>query len=113
MAFLPSKTKIRPERPSSGGGGRGPTDYWPGGGGGGGGRGGDEDLPSYREQLRRYRMLIAFGLTSVVMIFVAFTTAYVVRKAGGGIWDPVRNEYASDWVPTTLPVTIMLANTLV
>jgi cytochrome c oxidase subunit III len=113
MAFLPSKTRIRTRQVSSGGGGRGPTDYWPGGGGGSGGRGGDEDLPSYRERLRRYRMLIAFGLTSVVMIFVAFTTAYVVRKAGGGIWDPVHNEYASDWVPTTLPVTILLANTLV
>ncbi len=112
MAFLPSKTKIRPQRLASGGGGRGPTDYWPGGGGGGGGRGGDDNPPSYRERLRRYRMLIAFGLTSVVMIFVSFTTAYVVRKAGA-IWDPARNEYVSDWVPTSLPVAILLVNTLV
>jgi cytochrome c oxidase subunit 3 len=113
MAFLHSKTGVRPRKLSSGGGGgRGPTDYWPGGGGGGGGRGGDENLPSYRERLRRYRMLIAFGLTSVVMIFVSFTTAYVVRKAGA-IWDPARNEYVSDWVPTRLPVAILLVNTLV
>jgi len=111
MALLPSGTGIRTTKPSSGGGGRGPTDYWPGGGGGGG-RGGDDDPPSYRERLRRYRMLIAFGLTSVVMIFVSFTTAYVVRKAGA-IWDPARNEYVSDWVPTSLPVAILLANTCV
>jgi cytochrome c oxidase subunit III len=111
MGFLSSKTGVQPQKPSSGGGGRGPTDYWPRGGGGGGGRGGD-DQPSYRERLRRYRMLIAFGLTSVVMIFVSFTTAYVVRKAGA-IWDPARNEYVSDWVPTSLPVRILLLNTLV
>ena len=112
MAFLHSRIGIRTTQPSSGGGGRGPTDYWPGGGNGGGGRGGDDNLPSYRERLRRYRMLIAFGLTSVVMIFVSFTTAYVVRKAGA-IWDPARDEYVSDWVPTSLPVAILLANTFV
>ena len=62
--------------------------------------------------LRRYRMLIAFGLASVVMIFVSFTTAFVVRKAGA-VWDPARNDYVSNWVPTTLPVRILLLNTLV
>ncbi len=112
MARLHSRTGIRTSKPSSGGGGRGPTDSWPGGGDGGGGRGGDDNVPNYRERLRRYRMLIAFGLTSVVMIFVSFTTAYVVRKAGA-IWDPARNEYVSDWVPTSLPVGILLVNTLV
>ena len=111
MSFLHSKADIRTPKPGQGGGGRGPTDYWHGGSGGGG-RGGDDDQPSYRERLRRYRMLIAFGLTSVVMIFVSFTTAYVVRKAGA-IWDPARNEYVSDWVPTNLPVAILLANTVV
>ena len=84
----------------------------PGVAGGGGGRGGDDNLPSYRERLRRYRMLIAFCLTSVVMIFVSFTTAYVVRKAGA-VWDPARNEYVSEWVPTNLPVGILLVNTFI
>src|ERR1017187_4605781 len=111
MTFLHSRTDIRTPNPAYGGNGRGPTDYWPGGGnGGGGGRGGDDHLPDYRERLRRYRMLIAFVLTSVVMIFVSFTTAYLVRKAGA-IWDPARNEYVSDWVPTRLPVAILLVNT--
>ncbi len=113
MAFLHFKTGVGPQERLSGGGGRGPTDSWPGGGDdGGGGRGGDDNLPSYRERLRRYRMLIALGLTSVVMIFVSFTTAYVVRKAGA-IWDPSRNEYVSDWVPTNLPIVVLLVNTLV
>jgi len=112
MAFLHSKTGSRTPRPAYGGRGRGPTDDWPGGDGNGGGRGGGDDFPSYRERLRRYRLLVAFGLTSVVMIFVSFTTAYVVRKAGE-IWDPARNEYVSNWVPTNLPVTTLLVNTFV
>jgi cytochrome c oxidase subunit 3 len=112
MAFLHSRTSIRTPKPSGGGGGRGPTNSWPGGGDGGG-RGGDEHLPSYRERLQRYRMLVALALSSVVMIFVSFTTAYVVRRAGASVWDPARNEYVSDWVPTSLPVAILLANTFV
>jgi cytochrome c oxidase subunit 3 len=112
MSFL-SKTETRAPKPAYGGGGRGPTDDWPGGGGDGGGRGGDDDFLSYRERLRRYRMLVAFGLSSVVMIFVSFTTAYVVRKSGAGIWDPARNEYVNNWVPANLPVTILLVNTFI
>ena len=46
------------------------------------------------------------------MIFVSFTTAYVVRKAGV-VWDPARNEYISNWVPTNLPVVTLLVNTFV
>jgi len=110
---FPSKTEKRLPKQAYGGGGRGPTHDWPGGGGDGGGRGGDDDFPSYRERLRRYRMLVAFALCSVVMIFVSFTTAYVVRKAGGGVWDPAHNEYVSNWVPTTLPVTTLLVNTFI
>jgi cytochrome c oxidase subunit 3 len=112
MAFVSSKTASKTPRPAFGGGGKDPTDRWPGGGGGGDGRGGDDDVPSYRERLRRYRMLVAFALSSVVMIFVAFTTAYVVRKAGS-VWDPARNEMVSNWVPTTLPVTTLLVNTFI
>jgi cytochrome c oxidase subunit 3 len=77
----------------------------------GGGRGGD-DLPSYGERLRRYRLGVMLALASVVMLFVSFTTAYVVRKAGA-IWDPARNDYISNWVPLTLPLRILLVNTLV
>ena len=112
MGIADFKTGTPPTKPLNGGGGRGPSDGWPGGDGGSGGRGGGDDTPSYRERLRRYRMLVAFGLSSVIMIFVAFTTAYVVRKAGV-IWDPARNEYVSNWVPATLPVRMLLMNTVV
>jgi len=57
-------------------------------------------------------MGVLLGLTSVVMLFVSFTTAYVVRKAGA-VWDPASNNYVSNWVPITLPVNVLLLNTLV
>jgi cytochrome c oxidase subunit 3 len=57
-------------------------------------------------------MGVLLGLTSVVMLFVSFTTAYVVRKAGA-VWDPARNDYVSNWVPITLPVNILLVNTFI
>jgi cytochrome c oxidase subunit 3 len=97
--------------PNTGHGGRGPTANWPGGWGGGGGRGGD-DSPNYSERLRRYRLGLVLALCSVAMLFVSFTTAYVVRKAGA-VWDPARNDYVTNWVPLNLPVQILLINTLV
>ena len=52
------------------------------------------------------------ALSSVVMLFVSFTTAYVVRKAGA-VWDPAHNDYVSNWAPLTLPIRILLLNTFV
>jgi cytochrome c oxidase subunit 3 len=98
--------------PRTSGGGRGPTPGWPGDGGGGGGRGGDDHLPSYGERLRRYRLGLMLALSSVVMLFVSFTTAYVVRKAGA-VWDPSSNDYVSNWVPLTLPVGLLVLNTFI
>ncbi len=103
-------TNIREPKTSFGKGGRGPTANWPGGWGGGG-RGGDDE-PSYGERLRRYRLGLVLALSSVVMLFVSFTTAYVVRKAGA-VWDPAHNDYVSNWVPLNLPLRILLLNTFV
>jgi cytochrome c oxidase subunit 3 len=94
---------------SQGGGGRGLTVGWPGDGDGGGGRG-DDSAPNYQERLRRYRFGLVLGLSSVVMLFVSFTTAYVVRKAGE-VWDPATNNYVSSWIPVRLPISMLLLNT--
>jgi cytochrome c oxidase subunit 3 len=110
-AGLSHGISIRHPRTSQGGGGRGPTANWPGGGGSGG-RGGDDNIPSYGERLRRYRLGLMLALSSVVMLFVSFTTAYVVRKAGA-IWDPSHNDYVSNWVPLALPIRILLLNTFI
>ncbi len=104
-------TSIRDPRTSIGGGGRGPAENWPGGWDGGGGRGGDNQ-PNYNERLRRYRMVVVMVMASVVMLFISFTTVYVVRKAGE-TWDPARNDYISHWAPLLLPVGILLLNTFV
>jgi cytochrome c oxidase subunit 3 len=105
-------TSIREPRTSQGSGGRGPTVNWPGGWGGGGGRGGDDDHPSYSERLKRYRLGLILAMSSVVMLFISFTTAYVVRKAGS-VWDPAHNDYISNWVPLALPIRILLVNTVI
>jgi cytochrome c oxidase subunit 3 len=106
---LSPRSSIHDPNTSIGGGGRPPLDSWPGGGGGSGGRGGGDDVP-YRERLRRYRLGVLLGLTSVVMVFVTFTTAYIVRKAGD-VWDPTHNDYVSSWIPITLPLRVLLLNT--
>ncbi len=111
ISLMARGISLREPRASQDGGGRGPTANWPGGGGGGGGRGGD-DQPSYGERLRRYRLGLLLALTSVVMLFVSFTTAYVVRKAGA-VWDPARNDYISNWVPLSLPIRMLLVNTFI
>jgi cytochrome c oxidase subunit 3 len=100
---------VRHPKTSFGSGGRGPTANWPGGWEGGGGRGGDNQ-PNYNERLRRYRLGLVLAMSSIVMLFVSFTTAYVVRKAGA-VWDPASNDYISNWIPLTLPLRILLLNT--
>ncbi len=105
-------TSFRPPKSALGSGGRGPTANSPGGWDGGGGRGGGDDRPNYGERLKRYRLGMMLALSSVVMLFISFTTAYVVRKAGS-VWDPARNDFSSNWVPLALPLRILLANTFV
>jgi cytochrome c oxidase subunit 3 len=112
IAVVSRGISIRVPRTSRGGGGRGPTPGWPGNGGGGGGRGGDDHMPSYGERLRRYRLGLMLALSSVTMLFVSFTTAYVVRKAGA-VWDPTSNDYVSNWVPLTLPVRLLVVDTFI
>ncbi|MFB3917676.1 MAG: heme-copper oxidase subunit III [Terriglobales bacterium] len=89
------------------GGGRGPVDYYRGDGGGGG-RG--DGAPDYGERLRRYRLGLAVGLTSIVMVFVSFTSAYIVRQ-GLGTWDFTTGKYVHDWQKLPLPLALLLLNT--
>ena len=108
MATLNPTVDVKKPNVQSGGGGGGPVFRVPGEGGGGGG---GDSFPNFGEQLRRYRLGLAVGLTAVVMLFVAFTSAYIVRQ-GLGQWDPETNQYISDWVPLRLPIGLLLVNTL-
>ena len=105
--FTPTVTHPKPRL---GGGDRGPVTRYPGGGGGDGRNGGDS-APNYGERLRRYRLGLCVGLTSVIMLFVAFTSAYIVRQ-GLGTWDYKTNTYQLDWKTIPLPKMLLVINTL-
>src|SRR5213595_503615 len=78
-----------------------------GGGDGGSGPG----LPDYATRLRRARLGLLVALTPILMLFVSFTSAYVVRQ-GLPTLDPRTNQLVRDWIPVKLPA-LLLVNTLV
>jgi cytochrome c oxidase subunit 3 len=76
--------------------------------------GGDDDrpdarLPDYATRLRRARLGLLVALTPVLMLFVSFTSAYVVRQ-GLPTLDPRTATLVRDWIPVTLP-KLLLINT--
>jgi cytochrome c oxidase subunit 3 len=78
------------------------------GGGGDGDRG--DGSPDYGQRLRRVRVGLVIGLTSVTMIFVSLTSAYIVRR-GLPTFDDHTRTYIQDWIPVQLPLTLLLINT--
>ena len=99
---------VKDPRTHDAGGGTPPT-YGGGGNGDGGGNNGSFD---YGERLRRARLGLVLGLTAVVMLFVGFTSALLVRK-GLPSFDAQTNTYARDWIAISLPWTLLWVNTAV
>src|SRR5579864_205095 len=95
------------KQPKSRRGGGGDIPHYPGGGGGGG-RG--DESPDYGERLRRCRLGLAVGIAPIVMLFVAFSSAYLVRQ-GLSSWDLRTNSYINDWAPPRLPTLLLMINT--
>jgi cytochrome c oxidase subunit 3 len=85
----------------------GPPPIFCGGDDGRPGRG----LPDYPTRLRRARLGLLVALTPILMLFVSFTSAYVVRQ-GLPTLDPGTNQLVRDWIPVKLPA-LLLVNTLV
>jgi len=52
-----------------------------------------------------------FALAAVVMLFVSFTSAYIVRQ-GMGTWSDASARYVTDWQPISLP-PILWINTVI
>jgi cytochrome c oxidase subunit 3 len=77
--------------------------------GGGGDDGSGPGLPDYATRLRRARLGLLVALTPVLMLFVSFSSAYVVRQ-GLPTLDPRTNTLVRDWIPVTLP-KLLLINT--
>lgn len=79
--------------------------------GGDDGGSGRQGSPDHRTRLRRARLGLLVALTPVLMLFVSFTSAYVVRQ-GLPTLDPRTNQMVRDWIPIKLP-NLLLANTCV
>ncbi len=78
---------------------------------GGGGDGGRRDgSPDYASRLRRARLGLAVAIAPIVMLFVSFTSAYMVRK-GLPTLDEKTSTYVRDWTPVNLPIALLLVNT--
>ena len=76
-----------------------------------GGDDGRAGLPDYGTRLRRARLGMLVALTPILMLFVSFTSAYVVRQ-GLPTLDPRTNNLIRDWIPVALP-RLLLLNTFV
>ncbi len=77
--------------------------------GGGGDDGSGPGLPDYATRLRRARLGLLVALTPILMLFVSFSSAYIVRQ-GLPTLDPRTNALVRDWIPVTLP-KLLLINT--
>src|SRR5271167_806399 len=105
MATLsPPVTVHAPQTGKNGGSSRPPV-Y---GGGGDGGR--SDGSPDYASRLRRARLGLAVAIAPIVMLFISFTSAYIVRQ-GLPTLDEKTNTYVRDWIPVKLPIALLLVNT--
>jgi len=68
---------------------------------------GDEHFPPL---LRRYRLGLALFITAVAMIFVSFSSAYIVRR-GIPTYESSTGVYSQTWEPLRLPLSLLLLNT--
>jgi cytochrome c oxidase subunit 3 len=74
---------------------------------------GDDDFhsPSFNARLRRARLGLFVGIVGIIMIFVSFASAYIVRQ-GLPTFDSRTNSLVHDWIPVRLP-RLLLVNTCV
>ncbi len=79
-------------------------------GGGGGDRGGGGGLPDYGGRLRRTRLGLIVGLVSSSMLFVSFTSVYIMRRGLPSL-DDRTGAYVRDWLQVNLPTSLLLVNT--
>lgn len=106
MATLSPNLAVRPPRTRDTGGN--PPSY----GGGNGNERGGSGSSDYGGRLRRARLGLVVGLTAVVMLFIGFTSAMLVRR-GLPSFDQQTNTYSRDWIPIQLPWTLIAINTAV
>jgi cytochrome c oxidase subunit 3 len=60
--------------------------------------------------LRRTRLGLIVGLVASTMLFVSFTSVYIMRRGLPSL-DDRTGSYVSDWLQVNLPTTLLLVNT--
>jgi cytochrome c oxidase subunit 3 len=106
MATLSPTVTIKDPKAGYGSGGTHP----PVAGGGGGEQGGNGS-PDYGRRLRRTRLGLLVGMVAIAMLFVSFTSVYIVRR-GLPTFDERTGNYVRDWMQVNLPTGLLLVNTL-
>lgn len=79
--------------------------------GGGDGNGANGSSPDFTRRLRRARVGFFILMVWVVMLFVSFTSAYVVRKGMPSL-NQNTNQLGIDWIQVNLPVRLLVVNTI-
>jgi cytochrome c oxidase subunit 3 len=108
MATLSPSVTIHDPLTGRGGGGKPPISS----DGGGDGNGGNGSSPDFIRRLRRARVGFFILMVWVLMLFVSFTSAYVVRKGMPSL-NQNTNQMMRDWIEVNLPIQLLLVNTLV
>jgi cytochrome c oxidase subunit 3 len=106
MATLSPTITIKDPKAGHGGG----TVHPPIAGGGDDNRGGNGS-PDYGQRLRRARLGLLVALAPIIMLFVSFTSAYIVRQ-GLPTLDERTGNYVRDWLQVNLPTALLLVNTV-
>lgn len=70
-----------------------------------------DDSFDFTAHLRRARLGLAVGLTAIGMVFVSFTSAYIVRQ-GLPTLEPRTATLVRDWFPVPLP-RLLFVNTFI
>jgi len=80
------------------------------GSGGGDDSGKNGSSPDYIHRLRRARLGLFVLMVPIAMLFVSFTSAYVVRKGLPSL-NQNTNQLRTDWIPVDLPIQLLGVNT--
>ena len=97
------------EKPKSGQGGG----VHPPGFGGGDDNGPGDSSPDYGRRLYRARLALVLALFSICMIFFILTVVFVFLHHGAFVFDSRAGAYIREWVQVSLPIRLLLLNTLV
>lgn len=98
------------EKPRSGYGGGG---LHPPAHGGGGDNGPGDGSSDYSRRLYRARLGLLLAMTSICILFVTITVVFFLLRHGSIVIDAQTGAYVRRWVPVTLPVHLLIFNTVV